>query len=325
VIARRWSSIASSTDPKERNGNVYLFNDDLETSLKLINNMRLGNSIFFFDPLLFTPWSEINNVAKSRIKTYYKTGTEFIVFLFTSDWFMGRGELSPLPTTNDSNRWTEKQRSTVKMIDTLFGDEEFKNELINENATEERIEKMVELYRKKLHTWFRYVLPLPFQPKTKQIYHLFFCTNYERGLAITRDFYTRYTGNPKYSPNNNDAYSKFRKLHPEKDLGNVKRSVEWKILWNVIKDHEEGICDVDCLDLVEKEKNVELRKKAFYWLESHNYIKEKKHIAFEWHSKPKIYDLQWYSIEMQLGISPPEKLEPLSTLHSQSHNIDTKS
>jgi len=315
VIAKRWPSIACSTDPKEKNGNVYTFNDDLETSLGLIKNMRLGNSIFFFDPLLFTPWSDINNVAKSRIKTYYKTGTEFIVFLFTSDWFTGRGELAPLPTVKDSSRWTDKQRSTVNMIDSLFANEEYKNQLINGMTIEERIEKMVEIYRKKLHIWFRYVLPLPFQPKPKQIYHLFFCTNYERGLAITRDFYRTYTGNPKYLPSNDDAYSKFRKLHPEKDLGGNKRSLEWKILWTVIKDHEEGICDIECPDLVQKEKSVEIRRKAFNWLESHNYIKEKKDIAFEWRSKPKIYHLQWYSIEMQLGIVPPDKLKPLFSKH----------
>ena len=69
VIERRWPSIAYLTERKYRkNGNVYFFNSNLETALEVIDDMDLGNSIYFFDPLLFTQWSEIEKVARKRIK-----------------------------------------------------------------------------------------------------------------------------------------------------------------------------------------------------------------------------------------------------------------
>ena len=53
----------------------------------ILTQYRLGNSLFFFDPLLSESWQRIEAIAKERIKHYYDTGTEFLIFLFSSDFF----------------------------------------------------------------------------------------------------------------------------------------------------------------------------------------------------------------------------------------------
>ena len=65
--------------------NIFLMNLNLDDSLKRMAQIpKLGNSIFFFDPLRMIKWEIIEKVAKERMKNYYQTGTEFIIFLFTS-------------------------------------------------------------------------------------------------------------------------------------------------------------------------------------------------------------------------------------------------
>ncbi|MGI0016873.1 MAG: three-Cys-motif partner protein TcmP, partial [Nitrososphaera sp.] len=200
VVRRRWPSIRWSEDPSTDKKMVYLINADLTSALSILDQIRLGNSLYFFDPLLFTPWVQIDSVARKRIKLYYETRTEFIVFLFTSDWFYGRkGLIAPLPKTNDG-KWSAQERDAVEKCDQLFGRAAWRAKLLNDRAPEERIRRLVELYRDRLHTWFRYVLPLPFDPKTGQTYHLFMCSNYEDGVEITKGFYADYTGNDQYSP-----------------------------------------------------------------------------------------------------------------------------
>lgn len=314
VVRRNWPSIAYLTEIMyERNGNVYLLNYNLETSLQKIDTMELGNAIFFFDPLLYTAWIEIEKVARKRIKGYYKTGTEFIVFLFTSDWFTGRGQLVALPTNNDPSKWNHNQSEAVTRCDNLYGSEEWRQYLLNEESISEKIELMVERYRIKLHKWFRYVLPLPFEPKPGQIYHLFFCSNYEVGIRITRSFYASQTGNPKYSPDNKKAYSKFKELHKDKVLPGSKKSDEWKILWKIIREHEEGYCDIYCADLIDEQKDINLRQKIFEWLESNKYISRSNLVTDAWNHDVKLYQLEWDNIQESLEVNRPPKLEPLSS------------
>ena len=189
VIKRRWPNLKYSTTVEDKTKDVYLLNTD-SNAPELIDHMELGNSLFFFDPLDYSPWSEVSNLAKKRIKKYYKTGTEFVLFLFTSDWFLGRGKLVPLPNVTDESIWTLQERETVSKIDELFGDRQWRVLLLNIMPVKEKMKVLVDLYRKKLHKWFRYVLPLPFEPKESQTYHLFMCSNYESGVTITKDFYT---------------------------------------------------------------------------------------------------------------------------------------
>jgi hypothetical protein len=98
-------------------------NRDLAGAIDLIKQIDLGNTLFFFDPLLYTPWSEIEKVSRDRIKSYYQTGTEFVVFLFNSDWFLGRKTLDPPLTpfpTGQHTQWTADEKTTVAKMNDLF-------------------------------------------------------------------------------------------------------------------------------------------------------------------------------------------------------------
>jgi len=133
VIKRRWLKDVDNEKQlcdKLNNLGIYLLNTNVTKAVEEIGKIKLGNALFFFDPLLFTPWSDIEKVAQKRITTFYKTGTEFIVFLFTSDWFLGRGDLKPLPTTENQENWSDEQKDTVKKVDELFGHDSWRPELL---------------------------------------------------------------------------------------------------------------------------------------------------------------------------------------------------
>lgn len=241
---------------------------------------------------------------------------EFIVFLFTSDWFRGRGDLAPLPTANRQQYWSEDEKNTVGKVDDLFGHINWRSELLKPKPDKERLQMLAELYKERLHKWFRYVLPFPFEPKTGQTYHLFMCSNYEVGVRITRDFYAKYTGNPRYSPDNRKAYSKFKALHPEKVIGlkASKRPEEWKMLWKIITTHEDGICDKYCEDLKKVQPYVGLRAQSLEWLKSKGYLKTSKDLTDAWPEGPTLYRLDWAKLEISFGVKPPPQLKPLSPM-----------
>ena len=179
VIARRWpfftSKIKDAEGPIESNyTKIYLMNKKLDDALSLIENIdiELGISMFFFDPLLYVDWAKIERVAEKRITSFLKPGTEFIIFLFTSDWFLGRDspfEIAPLPNSLVKDDWTSSQRETVHKVDNLFGNEDWRNTLLTDKPIAERQQELVTLYRKRLLKWFRYILPLPFAPKKTNI------------------------------------------------------------------------------------------------------------------------------------------------------------
>ena len=109
VVKRRWSQI-----PAERiegpwagsiSNNVHLLNQTLDEALAKVSQIR-GNVIYFFDPLRSVEWTAVEKVASSRIRSFYQTATEFIIFLFTSDWFLGRDGFSPLPNHQDEEEWS---------------------------------------------------------------------------------------------------------------------------------------------------------------------------------------------------------------------------
>lgn len=277
VISRRWSNvdIGLAEGPIHSNSsNIYLFNLELEKALSNIERIELGNALFFFDPLRSVEYQTMEKVARRRIKTYYKTGTEFIIFLFTSDWFLGRDDFAGLPTTIDENSWSNDEKRTVLEADALFGNTEWRAQILNKNPVYERENRLVEIYRKRLHKWFRYVLPMPFNPKKNQIFHLILCSNYEAGVKATRNFYCDETGNPRYSPNMNQAYNEFRKIHPEIHTGldRRRRPQQWHFLRRTIVDHEEGICDYMCSDFVEVESSPDKRQSLLDWLEVNEYL-----------------------------------------------------
>src|SRR6266511_2761305 len=127
VIRRRWPDfpIEQASGPIDANkSGVYLLNLKLKMALKEIERIAPGNSIFFFDPLLHVEWETVRRVAETRITFPFRTGTEFIVFTFTSDWFTGRkyawrDDLVPLPTTVEKSKWTQEETAAIVNADSL--------------------------------------------------------------------------------------------------------------------------------------------------------------------------------------------------------------
>ena len=318
VIARRWPSVnlTEAEGPSGANTTgVYLVNKKLPEALNGIESLQLGNSLFFFDPLLYTPWSEIERVAGKRIRTYYHTQTEFIVFLFTSDWFSGRKVLGldPLPKGTSEASWSAEEKGSVAKMDQLFGSSSWRPLVLTGAGDEERIDGLVEAYRRRLHQWFRYVLPFPFQPKENQLYHLFMCSNYEEGIAITKRYYADASGNALLKMDSRLYYSIFKRLYPQtvRGLQGNGRPLVWKILWATIRNHDEGLCDILCRDFKRMEFDYGKRSAALAWLEAVGYFRKVPQLTDAWPDPPQLYALDWGVVKSRLGVDPPTKFVPL--------------
>ena len=273
VISRRWPSISiaeSEGRPDANTSNVFLIKKTLADALTTISAIpNLGNALYFFDPLRSVSFSMIEAVANSRIRSFLKRGTEFFVFVFTSDWFLGRKNFAALPKTMEESKWRTPEIETIRQADDFFGNDEWRTKLLNDSPIEEREQELIRLYQLRLQKWFRYVLPLPFRPKENQIFHIMLCSNYEAGVRATRDFYCSETGNPKYSPYNEAAIKKFKGLHPELFTGlrGRERPLQWKMLWKIIRDHEDGVCDALCSDFTDMERANWKIQDMLDWLE----------------------------------------------------------
>ena len=316
VIKRRWPiiSISEAEGPiAENSSNIYLINETLDNALEAIGDLDLGNALYFFDPLRSVEYTNIENVAGKRMDSFYKTGTEFYIFVFTSDWFLGRDDFAPLPHTFRENLWTDEEIETVSEADSLFGNTEWRNQVLNNNAIEKREKTLINLYRRRLHKWFRYVFPMPYNPKENQVFHLILCSNYETGVRATRDFYCSKTSNPKYSPNNRSALERFRRLHPEifRGLAGNRRPLQWRILWKIIREHEEGICDCMCADLIDVVPNHRARLTFLNWLKEKGYL-NRLDIENAWGSPIEQYKLNWAALKERLGVDMPPPLTPLA-------------
>lgn len=316
VIKRRWSTvnIGMAEGPVQFNSSgVYLLNEPLDQALADIGRISLGNTLFFFDPLRSIEYRTIDQVALNRISSFYRVGTEFMIFLFTSDWFLGRDDFNALPTTVNEVTWSSEERRTVLEADALFGTDAWRSQILNGNLIHQREQSMVELYRNRLHKWFRYVFPMPFNPKTNQIFHLILCSNYEAGVRATRDFYSDASGNPRYSPQNETALSEFRKCHPELFVGlrRSSRPLLWRVLWSVVRNHDEGVCDSLCRDLAVLEPSQDKRQAFLEWLEKHDYV-VRFTVENAWKSPIAQYRLNWPVLRDKLQIDQPPPLKPLS-------------
>jgi three-Cys-motif partner protein len=306
VIKRRWNDvdvIVAESSIKPNQSNVYLLNRSLEDALAEISKMDLGNALFYFDPLRSVEYASIESVAKNRISTVYKTGTEFIVFLFTSDWFLGRDGFAPLPITDVEQKWSSEEEKTVLEADAFLGTKDWRPRILNNQPTAIREGRLVELYKKRLHRWFRYVLPMPFNPKNNQIFHLILCSNYSVGVRATKNFYIEKAKNLKYQPDNRNAYIKFKTFHPDLIVGlsGAQRPQQWKILWKTIVEHEEGLCDYLCKDYDVIESDSNKRQLLLQWLEQKGYL---VNTGFEnaWGVPLKQYIVNWGFVREVLGI-----------------------
>jgi hypothetical protein len=226
---------------------------------------------------------------------------------------LGRDDFTCLPTTINENTWSIEEEKTVSEADALFGNTEWHGRILNNDPIYKREENLIELYKNRLHKWFRYVLPLPFNPKKNQVFHLILCSNYEIGVRATREFYSATTNNPKYSPDNRTALTLFQKHHPEIFVGlsRNRRPLHWRVLWTTIRSHEDGICDCMCSDYIGMEENIDTRQRLLDWLEKKEYL-YRLNIDNAWQSPVKQYKLNWATIKEKLGIDPPFPLKPLS-------------
>jgi three-Cys-motif partner protein len=315
VMRRRWPNVPISEaegPPSSNLSNVFLLNKELEDALKTMEDIDLGNALYFFDPLRSVNYETVNKVAQSRMPNFFQTGTEFFIFVFTSDWFLGRDELSPLPCSSMKDKWNQEEWKTVSQADELFGSIDWRDHILTNNPIQYREQTLIQLYRERLHRWFRYVLPMPFNPKQNQVFHLILCSNYEAGVRATRDFYCFSTHNTRYSPDNSEAVRRFRILHPElwSGITGNKRPLQWKLLWKIIRDHEEGICDLYCRDLIDTEPNVLARASSLDWLEKKGYLKLYD-VEYAWRSAEKRYILNSKIVKKRLDIDPPQQLTPL--------------
>ena len=315
VIQRRWSNVNIGMAEGQLWNNrtrIYLLNKKLDDAIKSIGQIKLGNALFFFDPLRNVEYNTIEKVAKGRIRHYYNEGTEFIIFVFTSDWFLGRDDFSPLPRSIDESSWQTGEKESVISADSFFGNRQWRNRILNDRPIHEREKDFIELYREILHKWFRYTLPLPFKPKPKQIYHLILCSNYEAGVRATRNFYAQIMNNPRYSPDINQAYREFRTFHSD-ILGGIKsqqRPPHWHILRRTITDHEGGICDCECRDFSKVDNNSQNIQSLLDWLEEKGYLIQINNDN-AWQLPIKKYKLNWAMLN-KFGIEPPSDFEPLS-------------
>lgn len=316
VISRRWPKIPVDKiegpwigDSSKR---VYLLNKSLDEVLPIVERLS-GNAIYFFDPLRSVEWSTVEKVASNRIRSFYQTGTEFIIFSFTSDWFLGRDDFSPLPNHLNEQGWSESEKQTIEQADALFGNTDWRNLLLcNESVTwKEKI--LIELYKNRLRKWFRYVLPLPFNPKRDQLFHLVICSNYEAGVRMNRQFYSSITDNPLYSPDSKKALGIFKGLYPELFIGlsGNRRPLPWKVLWKIIVQHEDGVCDKHCKDLNELDNYINRIQNSLDWLCEHGYL-DLSSFSDRWEAQIPQYVLNWTMVKEKLGITRPTEFRPPS-------------
>lgn len=316
VIRRRWPEIPVDKIEEPWAGNisknVYLLNRSLDEVLPIVRKIS-GNAIYFFDPLRSVEWSAVEKVAINRIRNFYQTGTEFIIFSFTSDWFLGRDDFSPLPNHHNEEKWTDDEKQTIDQADAFFGGIEWRKLLLCDEPITWKEKTLIAIYKTRLRKWFRYILPLPFNPKKDQLFHLVICSNYEAGVRMNRQFYSYLTDNPSYSPDSRKAFAIFKSLHPElfKGLSGNRRPLPWKVLWKIIVQHEDGVCDKKCRDLNELDNDISKIQESLDWLSLHGYL-DASPSSEHWAEHILQYVVNWSTVKKELGVTPPVEFRPVS-------------
>ena len=321
VIRRRWPK-ASLT---QRSGGGVLSADGCVTRYNHVSEFlkatsygyELGISLFYFDPLLSVDWSLLDGIAKARITKPYRTGTEFQIFFFTSDWLTGRNSpfFHPLPRFTDEDGWSAEETTSAGIADRTFGSRKWLSAMVSGKTKAEIESKLVELYKRKLRKWFRFVLPLPFVPKKDQVYHVFCCSNFDVGISVISRFYEDCAGIPfGLMADNVLTYHEFKSSYPSIVAGYTgrRRPPEWKVLWHVMRNHVDGLCDLHCKDLRGKAGSVMKLKSALEWLETEGYLRKVKIPEWPWSAmKFPVYKINWKTTETKLNVKPPVPPQPL--------------
>ncbi|MHA1855895.1 MAG: three-Cys-motif partner protein TcmP [Promethearchaeota archaeon] len=298
---------SSKFDKKSKD--IVLIRKNIDQAIEAINQMNLSNrSLYFFDPLLSVHFDFIKKVYDNRIRTLYSQGIEFIIFFFTSDWVMGRGVLTSLPNTSNEEEWSANEKKTINELNKVFGDKNWQPIILKDISNERKIQLISNYYREKMHEMFRFVIPMPFSPKEKQVYHLFFCSNFTAGARIITSLYRKYTKN-EWRPNNTKCYNYFKTKYQNKLIfpKGSGRPDEWKFLWFLIRNFIYGIFDEKCHDLYREVKIEKNFDDLLAWLIKEKFIKQIK-------SKSSIarFRLNWKVIKLKIGLDSPKKLIPLT-------------
>ncbi len=323
VILNRWpeAQLHPYKQGWERSsdGSVSLL-ESSEYFLKHMNLTGLGNSLFFFDPLLAPDQSLVEKIASTRINTPFKIGTEFMIFFFTSDWVRGRTEFSALPKSKIETEWTLEEKESARTADRVFGNQNWVGIISNGRKQEEMERELVGLYKQSLRRWFRFVQPLPFVPKGGQRYDVFCCSNFDVGMTVINRIYGNLTwpfGLQGDIRKNRMAYTKFIQLHPELDegLSATERPPEWKVLWYIMRNHIDGICDPQCKGEITKKLDSHTLNGVLTWLYEEGYIKQIGIESWPWVDSQQfpVFTIDWTTVKTRLDVdspAPPRALEP---------------
>jgi three-Cys-motif partner protein len=316
VIKRRWPQIQVDRIKGPWAGDIFndvhLLNQTLDEALPKVTQVP-GNVVYFFDPLRSVEWRAVEKVARSRIKSFYQTGTEFIIFVFTSDWFLGRDDFAPLPNHQVEDKWSKDEKQSIAEADAFFGDTSWRDSLLCNRPVLKKEKTLVNMYKTRLRKWFRYILPLPFNPKRSQLFHLVICSNYEAGVRMNREFYSSITKNPVYSPDSKKAFDIFKRRYPQmfEGISGNKRPLPWKVLWKVIRQHEDGVCDRKCRDLNELNNDINKIQESLDWLSLQGYL-EPSPSSDHWAEHNPQYVLNWNTVKTKLGVIQPKEFQPIS-------------
>lgn len=292
-----------------------LIRNNVSEAIKTINDLSIrGRIIYFFDPLLSVDMEPLRETYEKRIKYPFVTGVEFIIFFFSSDWINGRDDFNPLPNNVDAKNWNEDERTVVRLLEDVYGDDEWHELILTTEQPQIRMINLIKEYQKRLFRLFRFVIPMPFAPKVNHLYHLIFCSNFRAGASIISRFYEKSTNNI-WIPDNRVTYNKFRQLHKSDIIfpGGNKRPLEWKLLWNFIKNYNNGKFDILSRDVREIETNRILLQKSMKWLNDKRYIG--KYASTQYRGrKVDRYELKWIEIEKNLKLKKPPPFKPLTSL-----------
>ena len=322
VIRQRWKAasltVKSGRFLHSEDGAVSRFESVNDFLAATYDGAGLGISLFYFDPLLSVDWSLIDQIAKARIVTPYKTGTEFLVFFFTSDWITGRKDpyFHSLPKSKDESKWTKAEKESADIADRAFGCRDWTHTLSSRQPKKEMESELVKLYKSKLRKWFRFVEPLPFVPKTGQIYHVFCCSNYDVGMGVVRSIYKKYMQPYGLKISNANAYKQFRKHHIDlaSQYSGRNKPPAWRILWHVMRNCPDGLCDGECANLQNIAGGSTELEDTLKWLKANKYLKQIKAEEWPWNSVEfPVFVINWDTVRSKLDIErpdPPIPLEP---------------
>ncbi len=287
--------------------------------------ITLDRVLFLFDPLLAPDFYLIQQVASRRIRVPFQKGTEFLVFFFTSDWIRGRRNFAPLPRTRNESIWTDAELETANQADLVFGDRTWLD-ITTQSLNEDQMQSsLLSTYRLKLYEWFRFVLPVPFQPKPNQNYHLLCCSNYEVGINVIKSNWSHLVSMHRgilskagISEHANSIYNHFKSKYPEIVAGRpqgTQKPPEWRILWTLIKKYVDGTGDsLDSVLLEIVESNSDLDS-ILGWLASEGFIFPLEEIPWSWSGIHPIirYHADYAKLNDILQLAPPISMSPLTS------------